>query len=218
MPASITIPISTFELSVAYQKSEVRILADRVAPLQELLTSLAPWNVALDDVEFITSGKLSDQGIRIKIPHRNASFFFGAASCRFTKEAANWLEVDEIQHLLTTLLDTLARSAAVAFGRSRVILSLHLQPKTVSFKEILRSLMLPPLLKLEPSPTEAMAIVIRWPNRRITLDGSAALANAIYLQTEREFDTGATFDDMKLMLHKDEVELFTLLDVEEAVQ
>ena len=42
-----------------------------------------------------------------------------------------------------------------------------------------------------------MAIVSRWPQRRITLDGSAAIANAIYVQTERDFDAQASYEDVK---------------------
>jgi hypothetical protein len=60
-----------------------------------------------------------------------------------------------------------------------------------------------------------MAIVARWKNRRITLDGSAAIANAIFVQLEREFNAEASYDDIKTQILADEIELFTLLGVEE---
>jgi len=79
----------------------------------------------------------------------------------------------------------------------------------------LRRLIVPHILKLESAPTEAMAVVTRWPNRRITIDGSAALANGIFLQMEREFDASLSFDEMKKAILSDESELFELLDIEE---
>jgi hypothetical protein len=215
MPAEITIPLSTFELSVAYDKPNIKLMADRVAPVQALFAALAPWAPDLDDMEIISTGKPSEQGVKIRIASQKAAFFFGATECKFTKEAAIWAEADEILRLLATALDALAESSGITYGKRIAILSLHLQPKTVSFKDILRAFMAPALLKLESAPTDAMAILIRWPKRRITLDGSAALANGIFLQTEREFDGSVPFDDMKNTIFDDESELFRTLGVEE---
>lgn len=215
MPAAITIPISTFELAIAYDRPEIKLMADRIVPVQALFTALGPWAPELDDMEIITAGKLSEQGVKIRISSQKASFFFGTTGCKFTKDAANWAEADEILRLLTTALGALNKTSGVTFGKRTAILSLHLQLKTVSFKDILRTFMAPELLKLDPSPTEAMAIVARWPKHRITLDGSAALANGIFLQTEREFDANTTFDDMKTIIFNDEAELLKLLGVEE---
>jgi hypothetical protein len=215
MPDAITIPISTFELSIAYEKPEIKLMTDRVVPVQALFTALGPWAPELDDMEIITAGKLSEQGVKIRISSQKASFFFGTTGCKFTKDAANWADADEILRLITTALGALNETSGVTFGKRTAILSLHLQLKTVSFKDILRTFMSPELLKLDPSPTEAVAIVARWPKHRITLDGSAALANGIFLQTEREFDANTTFEDMKTIIFNDETELLKLLGVEE---
>ena len=83
------------------------------------------------------------------------------------------------------------------------------------FNEILRPFLVPKITGLENEPTEAMAIVARWKNRRITLDGSAAIANAIFVQLEREFNAEASYDDIKTQLLADEIELFKLLGIEE---
>ena len=131
------------------------------------------------------------------------------------KDAANWPEADETLRLLQTALTTLAQTSGLAFGKRVSTLSLHLQPKTVSFKDILRNFISPELLKLDSSPTDAMATVIRWPKHRITLDGSSALANGIFLQIEREFDPAVGFDDMKNTIFQDEAGLLRLLGLEE---
>jgi hypothetical protein len=215
MAVEITIPISTFDLSVSYAKPAIRLMGDRVAPVQALLDALAEWHPDLDDMEIITTGKLTEQGVKIRIAAQKAWFFFGVTACKFVKDAANWSEADETLRLIQTALTTLAQTSGLEFGKRVTILSLHLQLKTVASKDILRSLISPELLKLDTSPADAMATVIRWPRHRITLDGSAAIANGIFLQMEREFDSTVSFDEMRNTIFEDEAELLELLGVEE---
>jgi hypothetical protein len=60
-----------------------------------------------------------------------------------------------------------------------------------------------------------MAAVAKWGKRRVTLDGSAALVNALFLKFEREFEGTASYQEMAQQLRKDEEELFRMLGVEE---
>ena len=60
-----------------------------------------------------------------------------------------------------------------------------------------------------------MAMVLRWAKFRVTIDGSAALANGIFVQMEREFDGQATLEDIKMAIHKDEQDIFKILAVKE---
>jgi hypothetical protein len=215
MPAAITIPISVFELSIVYKEPAIGLLGDRTVVVQALFKALSAWGPSVDDMEVITTGKQSEQGIRLRLPAQKVSFFFGPVGCKFTKDAALWAEVDEILPILDAALTALAQTSGVTFGKRIAVLSLHVQLKTVSFKEILRPLIVPEILMLDTCPTEATAIVSRWPKRRITLDGSAAIANGIFIQTEREFDASATHEYMKQTIFNDEVELLKLLGVEE---
>jgi hypothetical protein len=68
---------------------------------------------------------------------------------------------------------------------------------------------------LEDSRAEAMAYVVRWKERRITLDGSAALANGVFVHLERDFESTVSLEDIKTVLIEDEVNLFKLLNVQE---
>jgi hypothetical protein len=215
MPTAITIPISMFELAIGYQKPELRLLADRARPVQALFDAFAPWTPRLDDMEIITAGRHSEQGVKIRINGQGASFFFGALGCRFTQENATWDHAANLQELVTIALNTLATSTGVIFGTKTSIVSRHLQPETGSFKDILRNFIVPGIQNLAQEPAIAMAIVARWPKRRITLDGSAALANAIFLQTEREFDSAVSLEQIQKTLWAERQELFELLGVAE---
>lgn len=75
MPAEITIPISSFELTVRYEKPNIRLMEERAGPVQELFAAFAPWSPQLDDVEVLTAGRPTEQGVRLKIASQNASFF-----------------------------------------------------------------------------------------------------------------------------------------------
>ena len=215
MPTEITIPISVFEVIVRYSKPNFRLMTDRVGAVEEVFAAFAPWNPQLDDMELVTTGKLTEQGVQIKISSQNASFFFGAAHCKFIKNAALWAEADQILAILSVGLEALQRATGVDYADRTSFLSLHLQPKTVQFRDILRRFIVPEILALSNDQTTVMAIISKWPKYRITLDGSAAFANAIYVQMERQFEATTSFDDMKAAILQDELDLFKLLDIEE---
>lgn len=116
MPAAITIPISTFELSITYEKAAIRLMAvDRATVLEALFSAFEPWGPNVDDIEFITTGKPSEQGLKIRISSQKASFFFGAAGCKFVKDSADWSEAGETLRLIETALNTLAQTSGVVF-------------------------------------------------------------------------------------------------------
>jgi hypothetical protein len=215
MPAEITIPISVFELTVKYDKVNILLMTDRARAVEELFAAFVPWNPQLDDMEVLTAGKPTEQGVQIKIAAQNVSFFFGAAHCKFVKNSAVWAEADQISAILIAALEALHRATGVDYADKTSILTLHLQPKTVQFRDILRKFIVPEILALAKDQTTAMAIVSRWPKYRITLDGSAALANGIFVQAERQFDATTSFDDMRATIFQDEQDLFKLLDVQE---
>ena len=215
MLVPITIPFSTFELNIAYERAIIKLLAERTEIVQGLFDALIGCDPKIDDIEVINAGKTSEQGIKFALSSKRISFFFGAASCRFVKEAARWAEADEIMRILDICLAVLGQHSEVEFGKKNTILTLHLQLKTDSFKDVLRRFISPVILQLDAAPSEAIAIVSRWPKRSLTLDVSAAIANGIFVQTEREFSPDATSDDIKRQIVSDEDELFSLLGVKE---
>ena len=79
------------------------------------------------------------------------------------KNSAVWPEADHILAILTAALDALHRATGVVYADMTSILSLHLQPKTVQFRDILRRFIVPEILALSKEETTAMAIVSRWP-------------------------------------------------------
>src|ERR1700733_14444597 len=214
MAEQITIPISTFEIAINYTRPVLNLWLDRAAVVQKMFDVFQPWNLSVDDVEAVKTGKPSEQGVKFTIPLKKVTFFFWPARCKFTKEAANWSEADELLQVLEVALEVLVQSG-VELGNKSTSLVLHLQPKNVPFKELLWPFLVPALSQLESSRPEAMAYVIRWKGRRITLDGSAALANGVFVHIERDFDAAVSFDEIKETVYKDEATVFALLNVEE---
>lgn len=215
MPEQITIPISILELTIWYQKLAIRLLTDRAELVQSLFDTLAEFKPNLDDLEVISTGKMTEQGIRLRLPSQAITLFFGAASCKFTKETAMWPEADLILNTLRKFLQALTDGAGVSLGKKVTVLTLHLQPKMRSFKELLLPFIDDRLKKVDSAPLDAMAVITRWPGHRITLDGSAQLANGIFAQMEREFAPEITLERIKEDLFNDEIKLFQLLDVTE---
>ena len=215
MPELVSIPISYFEIAITYLRPEIKLWLDRAEIVQAMYETFAPWEGKIDDIEPQTTGKPSEQGVKFNLPNKKISFFFGAASCKFSKDAATWATAGETITILDSALSTLTRITNVKLGKQATSLALHLQPKTLSNKDLIRPFLDERLAMLENTPVTAMAHIARWGNRRVTIDGSAALANAVFLHLERDFEAPINYQTIRDQILADELAVFKMLDVEE---
>ncbi len=218
MLAEIKIPLCSFETTFVYEVPKIQFIAERAPLIEEIFKAFSPWTPSFDDIQFLNEGKNSDRGVNFKIASQNASFFVGPTHCRFTKEGANWAEVDLIGSIMQAGLSALRRVSEIPIRSQHVVVSMHIQPTTVPFRNILREAIIAErVLALDSEQPTVMAIVVKWLRYRVTIDSSVALANAIYVQMEREFEGQATFDDVKTAVRTDQSALFDLLNIEEEV-
>ena len=215
MSELVTIPISFFEVAITYERAVFEILTDRSAVLQLIFDGLKPWNPHVDDTEVVSSGRPSQQGVIVKLPSKRASFFVGPVSCRFSRDDAVWESAKETVAILDNALSALTHSAGVVLGMKNVSISMHMQPRTLHFMEILKAFVPRQLAAIDSNPVKTMATVAKWEDHKVTIDGSGSLANGLFLKLERNFDARVTYDEMTDRLHLDEDELFKILDIEE---
>ena len=169
----------------------------------------------MDDLEVIQTGKPSDQGIKFLIPEKRASFFFGAAACRFTRDNTNWETAEETITILDTALSAFRRRSGAEIKAFKVAVALHVQPRTKRFIEILEPLISTPIASLEPNSVQSMATIVKWPGRRVTIDASAQIANGIFIRYEREFSAETEYPSMARRLYEDELQVFVMLGIQE---
>ena len=191
MAEIVTIPISIFELGVNFERPDFRLWLDRASVVQGVFDALKPWEPHVDDIESITAGKASEQGFTLKLPLKRVSFFFGPASARFTRENSDWRIVDETIAIIDAASSALIRTSGVAIGAKNTAVSLHIQPKSVPFVSLLTPFLAPQLAALNAEPVSTIATVAKWENRKVTIDGSGVIANALFLRFEREFSSSA---------------------------
>jgi len=215
MAELVTIPISYVEFLVDYEVPDLRLLGDRAIFIQALYEALKPWGLGIDDIEPKTTGKPSEQGVSYKLPMKRISIFFGPSYCKFTRDDANWEMAEETITILRSALAVLEGHLKVILGTQRTLIALHLQPKTMSFLDILRPFVSPAMAALDKAPIATLASVVKWDQRKVTIDGSGALANAVFVRFERDFDKGVNFEEIADQLRRDEEELFKMLGVEE---
>jgi hypothetical protein len=215
MPELVTIPISYFEFAIDYERPEFKLWMDRALVVQSIFDALTPWQPRIDDVDAITTGKASEQGFTIKLPLKRVSFFFGPASLKFTRENVDWQSTGETIAILDAAVSALTRSGGVAPGKKNTAIALHLQPKSVPYMTLLTPFLAPHLAALDSEPVMTMATVGKWAHRKVTIDGSAVIANAVFLRFEREFPSPATYEEIFGQLRNDEEDLFKMLGVEE---
>jgi hypothetical protein len=215
MTELVTIPVSFFELAIDYERPMVKLLSDHGSLIQGVFDALSPWNPGIDDIVMRTTGKHSEQGVTFKIPLKGIEFFVGPASCRFLRDSVAWSLVGETMTILETALSALATVTGVALSTMNASVGMHLQPRSMKFVDILKPFLSHQLAGLEPSPVRTMAIVAKWEKRRVTLDGSGVVANAVFIRFEREFESGSAFSDMAAQLRADQDELLGILGVAE---
>jgi len=217
MPEKVAIPISFFEYTAEFARPIIAAWMDRAGIVQAIFDALSRWNLEIDNVEPITTGKPSEQGVKFKIPGRKVTFFFGAESCKFTKDSADWASAEETISILTAALDALKMSSGAVALTQRTAVVLHLQPKNLPFLDILKPFLSPSMQVLDEGPVKTGASILKWDKRRVVLDGSGALANAVFVRFERDFDGVSSFQDIAVQLKADEDAIFKLLQVEEDI-
>ncbi|MBB5057739.1 hypothetical protein HDF16_002445 [Granulicella aggregans] len=215
MPELVTIPISYFEVTFDFEDPSIKLWLDRAEVVQAMFTALKPWDIDVDDVDAITTGKPSEQGVKFKLPAKRSTFFFGPALCKFTRDATNWSLAEETIQILDAAMSALLATASVSVAAQKTVIALHLQPKTAPFFEILKPFVPSPLAALEADAIKTMAAVAKWNKRRVTIDGSGQVANGIFLRFEREFAGNVSYKEIADQLMADEGALFEMLGIKE---
>lgn len=213
MPEIVVTHLSFFEAEVEFVQPNLKIWLDRIAMVSAVYEALRPWNITVDDVEVVTTGKPSEQGVRFKIPEKRSSFFFSAASCRFNRDSTSWDTADETIHIFDTALSAFRGAAGVEFKAFRTAVALHVQPREKRFFDVLRPLVPAPVQ--EADKAAALAIIVKWPDHRWTIDGSAQIANGIFIRYERDFPAQVGYDAMAKELYADEMTIMQMLDIAE---
>jgi hypothetical protein len=215
MPEIVDTHLSFFEAEIEFVQPNLKIWLDRIAIVEAVYAALRPWNISVDDVEVIQTGKPSEQGVRFKIPEKRASFFFGAAACRFNRDSTNWQTAEETIQILDAALKAFNANSNTEVKTFKTAVALHVQPRTKPFIEILRPIIPQPLAELENEPSKSMAVIVKWPDRRVTVDASAQIANGIFVRYERDFAGNTSYEDIAKQLYADEMQIFGMLDIRE---
>ncbi len=215
MPELVSIPIAIVEIVIEYANPSMKLLVDRAKVVDQLFRVFKQWDIKVDDVEVLQEGKPSEQGVKFKLPLKRTSFFFGAASCKLIRDDAGWDTAEETTEILNAGWKTLVEIGAVEAGTLKTAIALHLQPKTLPFIELLRPLSPAPFTTLDSTSIKALAAIVKWDKRRLTVDGSAQVANGLFIRMEREFEGTATFIEVAQQLKRDEDQIFALIGVEE---
>lgn len=215
MPEIVTTSLSFFEVEIEFAEPNLKIWLDRIAIVEAVYFALRPWNISVDDIEVIQTGKPSEQGVKFRIPEKRASFFFSSAACRFSRDSTSWQTAEETIQILDAALTAFNQHSNTKSKSFKAAVALHVQPKTKPFIEILAPVIPLPMASLENEPAQSMAAIVKWPNRRVTVDGSAQIANGIFIRYERDFSADAGYETMARQLYSDEEQVFGMLDIKE---
>jgi hypothetical protein len=215
MPEQATVPNAYFEVNMDYVLPSAKVLTERPKLIQAMFSAFKQWEPSIDDMEVITTGKPSEQGVKLKIPAKAVGFFVGIAACKFSRDNTSWETAEETIQILDLALSTLHSIADdVEIKTRKTMLALHVQPKTLSFVRFIDPLIAPQLTSLGEGELKTAAIVVRWGNRKITFDGSSYVANGIFVRLERDFSPDISYGEIAAQLKADEDEIIGILGLE----
>lgn len=216
MAELVTIPISRFEYMAEFGRPIFALSMDKAGIVQSVFDSLAPWKPDIGDVELLEIGKASERGVNFKLPQKRITFFFGAGSCRFTKDDADWASSDETMEILEAARNSVLATSGAVICKQSTGIALHLQPRNKSFIEILAPFISGKIRELHAEdPIRTAAAIVRWEKKKLILDGSGSLANGVFVRFDREFGCDTTIEEMAKELRGDEEAIFNMIDVEE---
>jgi hypothetical protein len=214
MPEKVTTKLSFFETEMEYGNPFLNVFVDRARIVSAIYDALKPWNINVDDIDFLTTGKPSEQGVKFKLPWKQSAFFVGPVSCKFTRDNTDWTVAEETIQIINAVTSVLEAETEIRISKRKTVIALHLQPENLPFMKLLSPFVSPDLSKLENRPVEAMAAVINWKGRKLTIDTSAHVANGIFLRLERDFDGSVGYDIIAERLLQDEEQVFQALGIE----
>lgn len=178
MPEKVTIPVSIFDYSSDFVRPIISVWMDRAVLVQSMFDALLKWSLEVNDVEPITTGKPSEQGIKFKLPLKRVTFFFGPSSCKFTREGVDWATAEETIEILQTCLNTLTAGTKAELQNQKTAFILHLQPTTKTFLELLMPFLSPQLQSIRPGKVTTGASIVKWEDGRISLTAPVRLPMA----------------------------------------
>lgn len=218
MPEKIVIPFVSADYTAQFRRPAVKLLAlDRIAVIQAIVDAWEPWGFQLNNMEVRSQGNFTEQGAHFTLPDKAASLFVGPTECRFHKERAYWGDIEETLQILDAARSAVLEATKVEIAKQTVVIGLHLQLTTRGNKAVLRSLLSPTLGQLndDNEPT-AYAAIVGWENKHLLLDTSAAYANGLFMRLSIVSDGNLSLDELVNNLHKEEMRIFRMLDVEDS--
>lgn len=192
-----------------------------VSPLviKRLLEALEPWGFRLDGVEDKTRGveKLADWAILFRRTSPVAPGFtisVGLGKLLITIDNPAWTEAE---NLVATM--SAARNVIVEFGRAEIqwqqlALTMHIQIKTRSRKEVTEPLLSPLAFELLDGEVMFPGIILHRQKSSVIIDASVPYANGLFIRMARDHAPERTFQELADVLRRDEEQLFAVLGLE----
>lgn len=218
MAELVKIPFASSEYRARFEHPYIPFIGlDRPRAFEAVFTALLPFNLRLENTEFISTGTPADHKTIFKLPDRGIRFEFGAEDYKFTKEQPNWSEAEADGQILLTAERALMEGSDANIASCTVILAMHLQPLAKSREEILAPFLPDPLkIFLTQRQAQSYGTHLKFADGDGLIDFSLALANGIFFRFSSEFTGHPPLAEVLAKVRNDQDVWFEVLGVEHA--
>jgi hypothetical protein len=219
MPELVQIQFATAEYQARFERPHVAFVGhDWTRAFEAVFTALLPFNLLLANTEIVNTGKLVDNKAIYRIPERGISFQFGAEEYRFSKDAASWATAEDDGQILLAAERALMEGSGAKIASFIVTVAMHLQPLTKPREEILSPFIPEPFkVLMTQRQTHAYGNHFIFADGNVLLDFSVAIANGIFVRFSSHFNGHPPLSEVLAKVRSDQIALFGMLGVEEAV-
>ena len=218
MTALVQIPFANSEYQAHFERPYIGFIGSgKEKVFEAVLTALLPFNLRLEDTEFITTGTPAAHKTIFKIPQRGVRFEFGAEEYRFSKERPHWATAEEDGQILLAAEQALMEGNDVKVVSCRVIVAMHLALLHERREAVLAPFM-PEPFKVFMRERQALTYGnhLIFADGEVLLDFSAVFQNGIFLRFSSHFHGKPSQPEILAKVRDDQAALFGILGIEEA--
>ncbi len=212
MPATpAIIRASAFEYRAVFQEPIVAQWRNSGPIVEAAFRAFKEWKISLEQVsETLFAPNFSQQGILFSVLARyNFRVAMSGVSLNITNPA--WEEMGVVAKIIEAGTAAVRSATAMQYDRYETVLDIHVSPQGVSLSDLTQQFIPRALRESSGANLISSGFTYNTQDRRLLVDASAYFPDAFFLRLFRNFAAGTPFLEMGEILHRDEVELLTIL-------
>ena len=216
--AQAEIPYALLEYTQLFEKPIIEGLSNPISVIAPILSALGPWGFTSDGIEAKTrSEKLSEYAFvfhRTVPANPRLSLTLGLNKVVIVAENPDWAGAESLIAGMRAGLEAILGKTGASPKSQQITLAMHVQIKDKLRQDVTTPLLSQTAFRLLDGDVQFPGIILLRDKASLVIDASLAYANALFVRIVREHRSDAPLEELAVILHKDEEQVFEVLGLE----